>query len=231
MEISLSNKPNIHQLSALGLIPFLTSEQDEVTKRRAQNRFYEIFKDEIWTFCKIVTQNNFGHTVNWEEVAQEIHADAFRVALDKVNSFKLPDNCSEIQAYNTVRKWIARTANFIMLKHITKAVKDKTNFDEYKAFVVLGIGLDDAATGVRATEKNYDEKKFNLVWAGLSPFAKEIVFLSYEHDCFPRPGQKNKKHMPPEVLEPLYAKYMTDNDNYRQTKTKAFKKILNCLKT
>lgn len=227
MEVSVSNSQSIQELPALKLVPYLSIEQDETTKRRAQTRFYEIFKSEIWTFCKNVVKSNFGHINDWEEVAWEIHSEAFRVTLSKMTTFKLEEDCSELKAYNTIRRYIARTANFLILKHISKAVKENENFDKYKEFVELG--LDQGESGTIEVQKSYDSKKFNQVWSNFSSLSKEIVLLCFEHDSFPTIDKKNKKHLPADVLEYLCKKYEdTNNDNIRAAKSRAFKKILEC---
>jgi DNA-directed RNA polymerase specialized sigma24 family protein len=226
MEHPLPNTIIVDQLPIAELVILFMAPTTATMQRRIANQIHKLFIDDLWRFCKKSAGQQFGHTTDWEEVAQEICYKTFQLLFAKLPTMKLKEACSDKEAGKIIGSWLRRTANNLILKHIDTQVKQKEQFNLYKEYVALD--LEDSETLFRTTEKSYDSQKFLSVWGKMSAMAKEILMLSYEYDCFPTSKTKNKKHLPAEIIEALCDKYNTHKDAIRQAKSRAFRDLLAC---
>lgn len=219
----------IEDMPILGVVLLLIAPQTEIVNRKLANRLHALFMDKLWKRCKDAAQKHFGHTKDWEEIAEEICMDTFQLLFEKLSTFKFKEECTDKEAFKIISSWLARTANIKILNHIKKQVSTNKKFEDYKKF--LDLHLEHGTTLVRKTETTYDLIKFRETWENLNPLAKEIVMLSMEYDCLPSGDSKNTKHLPDDILEGLCLKYDTSKENIRKTKQKALERLLSCKTT
>lgn len=226
MEHQLPNTILVEQLPIAELVILFMTPQAGTMQRRIANRIHKLYINDLYRFCLNVVKKQFGHTNDWEEIAEEICFQAMQLLLQKLPTLKLKEACSDKEAGKVIGTWLNRTANNIILKHIEAQVKQNKQLKEYKEFVELD--LENSETVFRNIDKSYDHQKFLTVWNKLSDMVKEVIMLSYQYDCFPTSTTKNKRHLPKDVLDAFCIKYNTHKDTVRQGRNRAFKDILAC---
>lgn len=221
-------------LSIIDLLGQLSSTLDVIKKQVLIEKFRSVFFLDLWDYCTIACNNQFGKRRDVNQITEDVYSDTILKVFEDLNKFRLPkDFKDEGEAKKLVGAWIAKIASNNILSQRGLLKKQQANTDSYKSF--LKSENVEGSYGFRSVPKSYDPQKMLGVWQQLSDFAKDILLLCYDNQCFPyfdettREYVKNTNHLPKPIKNELIQRYGTTDYNYRKVKQRAFEAMFSCI--
>lgn len=225
MEASLQKK-SYKELTVVSILLLIIACNNESEANELNSLFYNKFNTRLYKYCRIVAYKTYGHTNEWEFMAEEIYQETFISAFEQIKSVRFDETWSDEIATKKITGWLCRIAKNKMMDYIQGRTTEKEQFESYKEFVILK--LDKGKTFTREVKVNYDKIKIENVFKSFKPIQMDVALLCAQYDCIGKDGVPNKKHLPDDVIKNLCEKYNTNSTNLRKIKERVLAKLAEC---
>lgn len=225
MEVSIQRKSH-KDTAIITLLLLISACEREAEANELNSAFFNKFNARLYQYCRNVVFKAYGHTYEWEFMADEICQETLITAYHQLKEFEFDKNWSNEIADKKIMGWLCKIAYHKMMDYIRDRKDEHEKHEEYKQFIKLG--QDRGKSLKRIVKNNYDKVKIDAFFRSLKPLQIDVIMLCVEYDCIGKNGTTNKKHLPDEIIKNLCEKYGTNSTNLRKVKERVLSKLESC---
>jgi hypothetical protein len=223
MEASLPEEQNVKDLGLAVIIEELKQCENEKRKQTLQTEFFKRLSSPHFDRCNKSARKLLIGFPDWEDRRNDIFQRSFIQGFERIQTFKTKSEWGEVECKKVVLFWLARIANNFMLTDLKTAKEESQQLEGFAIFLESETNEGDIAKGY--FKPTYDRATFDMIWAKLSPMAKEVLIACLDADTL---EEDNTRHLPEEVLTKIATKYGVTKSALRQAKGRALKLIRSC---